>query len=129
MSWRNKLHAMANTAGSLLLGCMVLTALIGCMGTVTPERVGHKQASFDGAQQNSGFMGWTEDGRGILTAHARDRYNSLIGSYGNRFAPALQPDCGLTATGTNTWIIEDQALDNFATMNEWRIEAAGQRPK
>lgn len=103
------------------LGLLVATLLVatGC-GTVSPKPVTASAASYDGAERNSGFIGWTTNGWGILTPHARDRYNSLIADYGGRFHPPLTADHGVTPTTTNTFIFTPEAIADFAAMNRWR---------
>jgi hypothetical protein len=97
--------------------------LLGCTSTVIPRQVSDSQASFDGNAQNSGFLGFDTDGNGILTAHARDRYNGLVSIYGGRFSPPLTMDAGIrAAAGTNTFTIDAEHLVKFATMNRWRKE-------
>ncbi len=100
----------------LLCACCTLAA---CTSTVTPRIVSNSFASWDGTNQNSGFIGYQPRGSGEITSHARDRYNELIAIFGSRFLPPLKPDAGLTATGTNTFLIDAQHLDYFATMNRW----------
>lgn len=108
--------------------CYVLLVLIsilfgGCT-TVTPRLVTSPTASWDGTNQNSGFIGWSSTS-GIITPHARDRYNSLIDIYGKRFAPPLSFDYGIKPTTTNTFIISPEALTDFIQMNRWRKFDAG----
>jgi len=81
------------------------------------------QPSFDGGVQNSGFIGFTVDGSGIITPHARDRYNGLVQIYGTNFVPVLRVDAGITATPSNAFVIDAQHLVDFATMNRWRKNA------
>lgn len=105
----------------ILLAALALGGcLSGCTGTVTPKIVVSKTASWDGTNQNSGFIAWAPDGQGIITPHARDRYNALVSVYGASFKPALNKDDGIKQTSTNTFVITQQALKNFGTMNEYR---------
>lgn len=101
---------------------LALALVIGCARTVTPVIPHDTQASWDGNQQNSGFIGWAQDGSGIITPHARDRYNALVSVYGTNFAPVLKLDAGLIATTTNTFLIDAQHLVYFDTMNRWKKE-------
>lgn len=118
-------------AWSLILLALALAALLfftGCTTTVTPKIPHAAQASFDGDQQNSGFLGKDALGFEIITAHARDRYNGLIETYGRGFSPALKPDDGVTPNpdSPGTFRIDREHLIKFATMNRWRREG---RPK
>jgi len=93
--------------------------LISC--TITPKQVESSSASYDGSEKNSGFIGWTTNNTicyGILTPHARDRYNSLITTYKKRFTPPLTKDYGLTYNNPNYYITLE-ALSKFAEMNRW----------
>jgi hypothetical protein len=119
-SGANWLSRLVSRPSVLLAGCVaaaVVALAIGGCTTVLPVSVKPKQASWDQNQQNSGFIGFDQAGNGILTPHARDRYNLLILAYGKRFNPALGVDEGLTATATNTFLIDAQHLADFATMN------------
>lgn len=92
--------------------------LVGC--TITPRIVRSPVASFDQGAQNSGFLGFARDGSGILTAHARDRYNALIQKHGSRFLVPIKPDEGLTVgPQPGTWLIDQQHLVKFQIMNRW----------
>lgn len=92
--------------------------LCGC--TVTPVRVVDRAPSFDGGVRNSGFIGYDSAGNGILTPHARDRYNGLAEKYGKRFIPPTNPNDGITPTPTNTFLIDPEHLVKFGEMNLWR---------
>jgi len=127
--------------------CLILAAFIGTVtgcGTVVPKPISSTAASWDGTNQNSGFIGFTQTGTGIITAHARDRYNALIDHYGKRFLIPLKHDQGLIARldpcqprlitndGGRTWQrftpnpneavfeISPKCLADFITMNQWR---------
>ena len=97
----------------------VCLLVAGC-GTVAPKPVFSSEPSWDGTNQNSGFLGWAPDGRGVLSAGAYLRYNDLAGRYGARFAPALAAGAGCVGTGTNTWLIDQEHLADFATMSRWK---------
>jgi hypothetical protein len=90
----------------------------GCTTTVTPRIVASLQASWDGTNQNSGFIGFTDAG-GIITPHARDRYNGLIELYGKKFIPPITFDYGISQHTNENYIITPQALSDFAQMNRW----------
>lgn len=107
--------------GAAVLAVAAFMTLAGCAGTVRPGTAHAKTASWDGNEQNSGFLGFDPlTGNGVMTPHARERYNGLIASYGGRFTPALHQDAGLWPTGTNTFLIDAEHLADFARMNRWR---------
>lgn len=117
--------------GSILISLAVLAALTlsvaltsGCTSTVTPRTVLSSQASWDGTNQNSGFIGF-EGSAGIITPHARDRYNALIEIYGKKFNPPITFDYGVWPMGETggNYIISPQALTYFTQMNRWRKSA------
>jgi len=93
---------------------------VSCSTTVAPRAANDVVASFDGGVQNSGFIGFTEDGSGVITQHAKDRYNGLIGIYGNKFIPVLVTDEGVNAYTNGTYLIDAEHLVKFGTMNQWR---------
>lgn len=117
---------------ALLLLAIALTACVlgtGCASTMRPAPVIRQLASWDGTNQNSGFICFTNGGA-LITAHARERYNALVKSYGARFQPALQEDAGIRAVdeknGSNgIYWIDAEHLADFATMNRWR---RGEKP-
>lgn len=96
---------------------VLLNALASC--TITPRIVRPADASFDGSQKNSGFLGWTESGEGVLTSRARARYNELVRLHGNKFLPALESDYGIKPGTNGTFIITQEALVKFQTMTRW----------
>jgi hypothetical protein len=118
-NWRSNCRA----GDLLLLGIWALLlalALTGCAGTIRPAVVTRNAASWDGTNQNSGFLMFTNGGA-LITSHARDRYNGLIGTYGARFVPPLAPDAGVQAAGI--WYqIDAEHLADFCTMERWRRE-------
>lgn len=95
--------------------------LLGCASTVRPVIPTATAPSFDGTNQNSGFVSLS-GGRGLITAHARDRYNGLIDLYGKGFIPPLVHDAGITVTSSNLFTIDGEGIVHFATMNRWRRE-------
>lgn len=104
-----------------IFACLALAAA-GCVSTITPNVPAARQASWDGNAQNSGFMGFDASGNGILTPHARDRYNALVDAFGSRMQPAVRRDEGIVATSTNTFLIDAQHLEYFATWQRWLRE-------
>lgn len=109
-----RLFAISLLSSALLSGC----------GTVRPEPVTDAVASFDGNMQNSGFLRFNEDGSGLITARARERYNALIALYGSRFLLPLKTDEGIAPGPTpDTHTLDAQHLVHFATMNQWHKNA------
>lgn len=112
--------------GSMLISLAVLAALVlslaltaGCSSTVIPRVVVSNQASWDGTNQNSGFLRF-EGSYGIITEHARDRYNALIETYGKKFVPPITQDYGvLPYYPAGTYSISPQGIAAFAQMNRW----------
>jgi hypothetical protein len=102
------------------LGVAIVLFASGCAPTVRPLAPQAKTASFDAGHENSGLIAIDPDHNGILTPHARDRYNGLIKSYGIKFDPALTADAGVTATVTNTFLLDAQHLAYFAAMQRWK---------
>ncbi len=100
----------------LLLAAILLIS--GC--TVVPKAAVDKVPSFDGNEQNSGFIGYAPDGQGILTFHKFQEYNGLISNYGDKFTPPIQTNDGITPTGTNTFLIDKEHLVDFGMMNRWK---------
>lgn len=112
-------HRLVRFSVLLVTVTMAVLLCCSCTSTVTSHRVVDTVASFDGNVQTSGLLGFTADGSGILTPHARDRYNALVQVYGKRFAPALQLDAGVTRSGS-IYLIDAEHLVKFGTMNLWR---------
>lgn len=103
-----------------LLWAFAISVLIsGCTTTVTPRVSTASQASWDGTNQNSGFLQF-EGVTGVITPHARDRYNGLIEIYGKKFVPPIMHDYGVWPYIGGNYIISPQALTYFAQMNRWR---------
>lgn len=103
---------------------VAVNAVVSC--TIIPRTVRSREASFDGTNQNSGFVGWTADGKGVLTARARARYNELVRLYGERFLPAIGSDYGIERhqTAPEQWTITPEALVKFQTMTRWHKSRA-----
>lgn len=113
MDFQNKILAP-------LLGLLILTG--GCFSTVVAPHVDPISPSFDDNQRNSGFIGWYTNVSiyGIITPHARDRYNALIKTYGKKFVPPLKQDYGIQPFTTNSFLINNEGLSDFLQMNQWR---------
>lgn len=110
---------------------LLLSMMIGCT-TVTPSKVKDEVPSFEGNEQNSGFIGFDAEGYGVITEKARERYNCLVALYGNYFIPEMKPDDGLQWTpavaGSLAWKIDREHLVKFATMNRWYRENKPVKP-
>lgn len=114
----------------LLLSSLLV---IGC-STVTPDKVKDEIASYDASTpsgydvQNSGFIGFLDDGRGIITPFGLLRYNTLIKTYKIRFKSykgvELNENDGTTeytdSKGNKLFIIDQQHLVYYAVLNSWR---------
>src|ERR1044071_9239090 len=117
------LHSCAANLQVFRCKFAILILLAGCAPTVTPRVVRSSEASWDSNQQNSGFLGFDGAGNGILTPHAKARYDALLAAYGVLFVPPLVTNAGITPTATNTFLIDAEHLADFATMNRWRLES------
>src|SRR3989442_5184517 len=93
--------------------------------TVIPRNVQSPLASFDGSQENSGFIGFASNGQGIISEHGRQHYDALIEQYGARYEVPLRADEGLRLTASNTWIIDQEHLIKYQHMQWWRNQEKG----
>ncbi len=121
---------MSKKFAILWLSSMLLCACT----TVTPDKVSDQIASYDASTpagydvQNSGFIGFLDDGRGIITAFGLLRYNTLIKSYNIRFRSykgvELKENDGITEftdkSNNKLYIINQQHLVYYAILNSWR---------
>jgi len=108
--------------------------LLGACTTVTPDKVADEIASYDASTpvgydvQNSGFIGFLDDGRGIITAFGLLRYNTLVKTYKVRFKTYkgvnLDVNAGIEEftdkKGNKLYIINQQHLVYYAILNSWR---------
>lgn len=97
---------------SILLISLILSGCISFTNP-SPSLVVPDQPSYDGNEQNSGVLYQISTGGYVITANARDRYNSFIEQYGSSLN--LTKDYGLTPV----YIATDEAIENFAKMNLW----------
>ena len=109
----------------LVLACATMIS-VGCQGTVRPRVVHSSVASWDVGGLNSGLIGWTnvdDADVAIITQHARDRYNGLIGIYGTtgtNFIPHLNIDRGICTNCIPGLILMDErACADFSKMQRW----------
>lgn len=109
----------------------LLLVLPAC-GTVRPKPITDKVASWDGNQQNSGFLRFNEDGSGLISARARERYDRLIEQFGNRFQVPVRAGEGITPgpvlNGEPTFSLDAQHLVQFIQMNRWWKEQKSPGP-
>jgi len=118
---RKDLAELALAVG-LFVGAVVLA---GCHGTVTPPRAAAAVASWDGTNQNSGFLGWTTNSAGettgaFITAHALERYNALMLDYGAAWQ--TKPGDGVTylPDGGRSFWIDAGHLQHFDDAQKWQ---------
>ena len=112
-----------------------LSSLLLCAcTTVTPNKVTDEIASYDATTpmgydiQNSGFIGFTDDGRGLVTPFGLLRYNTLIKAYKIRFKSFkgvdLNENAGITEytdkLNNKLYIMDQQHLVYYAILNSWR---------
>lgn len=113
--------------------CLSSFLLASC-ATVTPDKVVDKTASFDSTTpqgyntMNSGVIGFTADGKGILTLNGVERYNNLIKDYKIQFrfykGVELKENDGITEAldknGNLLYNIDQQHLVYFGLLNSWK---------
>jgi hypothetical protein len=117
--------------------CIVALVAGGCSSTVRPAVVHDRVASWDGTNQNSGFLGYMANGSGVITPHGLARYQGLVAAYGARFNPALTnaaDGVSLAAVGApvfddgkqigtvpaGCYRIDQGHLEKLWDMNRWR---------
>lgn len=115
---------------------MLSSLLFTACTTVTPDKVKDEIASYDASTptgydvQNSGFIGFLDDGRGLITPFGLVRYNTLLKMYKVRFESfkgvRLEENAGITEytnnKGDKLFIIDQQHLVYYAILNSWRKE-------
>lgn len=101
-----------------LLGCICLA---GCTSTITPKIVQPAQASYSGAQRNSGVISRIPDGY-VVDGNFRARYNALIDLYGPEYH--LQHDAGILRVWPDPehpenerWLIDFEHMELMLRMN------------
>jgi hypothetical protein len=117
---------------AIAAGVFVCLILIGC-GTVTPKIVESQTIAFDGDSQNAGIISKLPDGSYLITANARQKYDSLIAKWATdglirkaHIQPPLAKDAGLTANLDGTWLIDAQHAAIWAKMN--LLDRSGIKP-
>jgi hypothetical protein len=128
MNWIPWKYRCAVVRISILLAIIfyplvIAIVLAGCVGTLTPPIAQASAASWDGTNQNSGFISFATnaDGKvtgGIITPHARERYKALMRECGHAWL-VTSDDAGLTRLPNGTWFIDAQHLAYFAEANDW----------
>ena len=113
--------------------CLSSFLLVGC-ATITPDKVEDGTASFDSTTPvnydnlNSGILGFTEDGSGIITTFGVERYNNLIEQYKIRFKEfkgvELKKNDGISnyvdKHGNVLYKIDPQPFVYYGVLNSWR---------
>jgi len=93
--------------------------VVGCTHTYIPPTVKANQVAFSGNSQNAGFIGFLDNGSGIIDSNARDKYNYFINIYSKKFTPPISKDFGISPYTNSTYLITAEALSKFITMNKW----------
>jgi len=117
---------------------LVNDVLVSCSTkTVIPVVIKDTKPSFDGNKQDSGLISVSDAGA-IVTQRFVDRYNALIGAYGDEpeFLPPLVENQGVVpapaaeqernADRGQIYLMEKGTLVHFIRMNQWR--KAGREP-
>ena len=118
---------------SFAVYCLSSLLLVGC-ATVTPDKIKDNTASYDSSTpqgydpQNSGVIGFTSEGKGILTSNGVERYNNLIKDYKIQFrinkGVELKENAGITEfldkNGNLLFYIDHQHLVYYGILNSWR---------
>ena len=116
--------------------CFLSSLLIVGCSTVTPDKIKDEIASYDASTptgydvQNSGFIGFMDDGKGIITAFGVLRYNTLVKAYKVKFKSykgvELEENAGITEftdkSGNKLFIIDQQHLVYYAVLSSWKKE-------
>jgi len=93
--------------------------LIGCASTIHQKEVFSTSPSYStNGLRDSSIVSFDSFGA-IIDSHGRDRYNSLIDSYGSFFTPALKHDDGIFPQSNGTYHIDNLHLEQAVQMNQW----------
>ncbi len=88
----------------ILISLVILVSFAGCAKQITPQTNVAHYVSYDPkdtlGHPTSGIIKVEPSGGRLVTLHVRDRYNSLIDSYGNQFQPPLKHNDGITCSST-----------------------------
>lgn len=128
---------MNNKIKTIVILCCLFFA--SCTVVPKPVFITGTSPSFDsstpaesGTVQNSGFIGFLQNGNGIITLNAVARYNNLIEGYGktvlNDTGYKIEKNSGIFPIGSNNTLfeIDKQHLFYFILMNQWNKQ---NRPK
>jgi hypothetical protein len=106
--------------------------LMGCTIVPKPTYIVNTQPSFDSStpakyadKQNSGFIGFLQNGNGIITSNAVSRYNNLVEKYEKQVldetGTKIEKNSGIFPIEGNNMLyeIDQQHLYYFIIMNQW----------
>lgn len=106
--------------------------LAACTVVPKPYYIIDSTPSFDSStpakyelKQNSGFIGFLQNGNGIVTENAVKRYNNLINEYGDNLLDdtgyKIEKNSGILPIqgDNNLYEIDQQHLFYFILMNQW----------
>ena len=115
---------------------------MGCAGTVTPNVVMDKEASYDTStpsqypQNSNGFLKFVKTERGdvvggLITDNAKRRFNMLVRDYHIQFKEAykveLKENDGIRSFMDEyknmVWIMDAESLEYFARLSQWSRDA------
>lgn len=103
---------------NLILFVLLALTITSCVKTVKKEPIVASVPSWSGANQNSGFLYFTNLNSGVIDSNAVIRYNLLIDKYGNKFLPPVKKNDGLVSEPP-IFIIDAEHLEKFIRMNRW----------
>jgi hypothetical protein len=107
----------------LLLVIVLALSPVGCAKQIHPTTVVATHASYDPkdtlGKPTSGILAPTVSGGRLVSLHVRDRYNSLIDSYGGEFQPPLKHDDGLTCDAKQCTFVRFYYID-YLLMVQWQ---------
>jgi len=104
----------AKTFLSLLIYGLSLSTFTACH--TTPRINNHKEAGFDGNEQNSGIIGFTPQGGLEITESAKTRYMSFVEQYGARLIPSIKGEFGLTKLSNGNYELTAQGAEAWRWM-------------
>ncbi len=104
----------------------------GCTIVPKPSYIVDTAPSFDSStptkyvsKQNSGFIGFLDNGNGIITSNAVTRYNNLVARFDdaikNETGAVIEKNSGISPIGEDNMLyeIDAQHLYYFILMNQW----------
>jgi len=115
-----------------ILLVLLFSFVSGCTVVPKPVYIVNTLPSFDAStpkseptNQNSGFLGFVQNGNGIITQNAVNRYNNLIEKYSksllNDTGYKIEKNSGIFPLQGNNMLfeIDKQHLFYFIIMNQW----------